>query len=122
VARVIDSRIEHDRRQIDGRRYVHEAHEIDTGAVWSVVYLADAKADAEKIMLARVPGIEAALTAQAADAAEQRVKEKARAEELLKLADAALARVLMVDEGAVADEKAKLSATATATVDDGAGR
>ena len=50
--------------QRDGRRYVTERHETDTGRIIDVEYLAEAGIDAGARMLARVPDLEVSIEAE----------------------------------------------------------
>lgn len=60
---VVSSRIVADDVQADKRRYIREAHTLDTGDIYPVgPMLVGANYDADAAMLARVPQIEAQLT------------------------------------------------------------
>lgn len=114
-----ESTIIEDAVQRDGRRFITERHVDDSGAVTFVRYMAEAKATIEDMLPIRAAQIEQQDADRKAILDAIALAEKERAIELLKLADASLAKVLMVPVEKVADEKAALTKQTADVVVDG---
>lgn len=56
---IVNSTIIEDRAQVDGRRFVRERHTDNLGAIQEVSYLAEAGADVNAAMTARVATLDA---------------------------------------------------------------
>lgn len=95
--KIIDSRVIEVSPQIDGRRYVREAHTDESGTVHHVLWLAQPKQNTDEFLAQRAVMLEQSITQDMEREANILLGEKARATELLKLTDDVIQKILMVD-------------------------